>query len=568
MRDDQLSRLFGSLVEASGPDPAVADDLFELLRLEVAGRARPTQRPRMVLLAAALVLAVIGAGAVLGAGLIKLPWLVVEPSLSAEPSPTTPTSSASPSLPVATNEILPVHSLARTLTELLLHDRPTIESELQVPIPAGQVVYLQMVGEVGPYEADGAIWYPVAWALDFEAWPIFPEGVSFGWLPVARDGFATVELMEVVCPDGEPDAATLAVMTPWAQLTCYGTDELVLDGGWIAGHGGVVPWEGEPAWLVMPSFDRAITPTDGEQPFFFVTAPDLSVDPVLFGGAEVRITGHFDDPASGACLIRAGDPPGDQPAESVRTYCRERFVVTSIEVLVAGPAQPPVVGSLAGALAESIQLRAEPGTGALVLGTLPGGSWSYVADGPREADGYTWWLLAGLGLPPATGCLAPVTTYPYDCPTWYGWAADASPEGKPVLAMVDPNCPPDSGPVTEYYGRQPLEYLACFDGESRTYVGWLNTSADNPGGECPHWLACGHVDELLVSPEGPPGLYLYVDPASGIDLASLRGSWVSVTGHYDDPAAVGCTFGSNLDYSVLFCRSGFVVGSIAPTSAP
>jgi len=37
MRDDQLSRLFASLADASDPDPAVADDLFELLRLEAAG---------------------------------------------------------------------------------------------------------------------------------------------------------------------------------------------------------------------------------------------------------------------------------------------------------------------------------------------------------------------------------------------------------------------------------------------------------------------------------------------------------------------------------------------------
>jgi hypothetical protein len=347
MRDDQLSRLFGSLVDASDPDPAVADDLFELLRLEAAGPSRPARRPWMVLLAAALLLAAIGAGAVLGTGLIKLPWLVVEPSPSAEPSPT---SSAEPSLPVATDEVLPVGSVARTLTELPLHDSPATNSALEALIPAGQVVYIQGVGEFGPYEADGTVWYPVAWAPNFEAWPIRPDGGFAGWLPTARDGLATIEPTVAFCPSAEPDAAQLAGMTAWTRLTCYGSDELVLDGRWIAGHGGIVPWTGEPAWLVMPGFDRAIAPADGGEPFSFVIAPDVLFDPELVGGgAEVRITGHFDDPASGDCVIQAGEPLTDQPAESVRTYCRERFVVTSVELLAARLTQPPVVGLLVGA---------------------------------------------------------------------------------------------------------------------------------------------------------------------------------------------------------------------------
>jgi len=573
MRDDQLSRLFGSLADASDPDPAVADGLFELLRLEAAGLARPTRRPRMVLLAAALLLAAIGAGAVLGTGLIKLPWLVVAPSPSPEPSPT---SSAEPSLPVATDDVLPVGSLARTLTELPLHDRPATDSALQALIPAGQVVYVQLRGEVGPYEADGAVWYTVAWAPDFEAWPIPPDGEFWGWLPVAREGFATVEPMEVFCPGAEQDAAQLAGMTPWARLTCHGSDELVLDGRWIAGSGGFVPWTGEPAWLVMPSFDRAIAPADGGQPFYFVTAPDVSVDLELVGATEVRITGHFDDPASGGCVIQAGEPLNDQPVESVRTYCRERFVVTSVEVLAAQPAQPPLVGSLVATLADGIRLREEPGTSASILGTLAFGATSYVADGPREADGYTWWLLAGRGIPPYSGCITPFSTDPYDCPVWYGWAAGASAEGDPWLATVRPDCPPDSGPLTAFYGRGPLDYLTCFGGASRTYVGWLPVIPDEPGGgggcslDGLTWLACGPAHDLLVNPEGDfgDGVALFVDPASGIDLDALQGMWVRVIGHYDDPAAAGCTYGPDPGYQVLYCRSRFVVESIEPTTAP
>jgi hypothetical protein len=367
-------------------------------------------------------------------------------------------------------------------------------------------------------------------------------------------------------------------MTAWARLSCHGSEELVLDGRWIAGSGGIVPWIGEPAWLVMPSFDRALSPAGGGQPFYFVTAPDVSVNLELVGASEVRIIGHFDDLASGECVIRAGEPLSDQPAESVRTYCRERFVVTSVEVLTAQPGQPPRVGSLAGTLANGIRLRQEPGTNAPILGTLALGISSYVADGPREADGYTWWLLAGRGIPWNSGCITPISTDPYDCPVWYGWAADASAEGDPWLAIVSPDCPPDSGPLTAYYGQQPLDYLVCFGGASRTYVGWLPEASYETGLGCGdprvtddglRWLSgCGPAAELLASPDGPPGLGLFVDPGSGIDLDAVRGRWVRVTGHFDDPAAVDCTFEPDPGYEVLLCRSRFVVESIEPTLAP
>jgi len=43
--------------------------------------------------------------------------------------------------------------------------------------------------------------------------------------------------------------------------------------------------------------------------------------------------GHFDDPASATCVIHAGEPMVEQPAESVHLFCRERFVVTNLELV-------------------------------------------------------------------------------------------------------------------------------------------------------------------------------------------------------------------------------------------
>jgi len=51
----------------------------------------------------------------------------------------------------------------------------------------------------------------------------------------------------------------------------------------------------------------------------------------------VRITGHLDDPAAATCVIHAGEPMVEQPAESVRLFCRERFVVTNVELVPVEP---------------------------------------------------------------------------------------------------------------------------------------------------------------------------------------------------------------------------------------
>jgi hypothetical protein len=290
-------------------------------------------------------------------------------------------------------------------------------------------------------------------------------------------------------------------------------------------------------------------------------------------GDRVRIIGHHDDPAARDCVI---DLEGAQPAEPAQLYCRQVFVVTSVVRLGAQTNEPPAVGALAGTLVDGVRLRGEPGTGGEVLGTLPLGSSSYVVDGPRQADGYTWWLLAGLGIPWQSGCTTPTGTTPFECPVWYGWAAEASDTGDRWLGAVNQACPPGEGMLTPDYGRQPLEYLACFGGATRTYVGWLPEVPDDAGlgGACPEmpddllWVACdlGYT-RLLVSSEedfSGAGLSLAIDPASGIALEPMRGQWLAVTGRFDHPAA-GCEeLGPG--WAPLLCRARFVVASIEPVN--
>jgi hypothetical protein len=248
-----------------------------------------------------------------------------------------PTASASPSAStppvVAPDGVLPPYSVVRVLQELELRDLPGATGDVLATIPAGQSVWIQGSGEFGPVTVEAVTFYPAIYALNFTGWPAGVDGGSQGWVPTERGGVPLVELAPVTCPAlGSLRPAVLAGMTAWARLSCYGNQELVLEGTWVNGSGGIWPWDGEPAWLVPPDVERAISDTDGQ--FYFVLAPNV----VLPAGVEaigggVRITGHFDDPASATCVVRAGEPMVEQPAESVRLFCRERFVVTSLEPL-------------------------------------------------------------------------------------------------------------------------------------------------------------------------------------------------------------------------------------------
>jgi hypothetical protein len=98
MNDEQLTRLLRSLEEAAEPNSDFADSLFARLEREAGrGTARRRTSVRWVLLAAALLMiAAVGAALAVGSGLLKLPAIVSEASPTPLPSPS-PILSPSPS---------------------------------------------------------------------------------------------------------------------------------------------------------------------------------------------------------------------------------------------------------------------------------------------------------------------------------------------------------------------------------------------------------------------------------------------------------------------------------------
>ena len=246
----------------------------------------------------------------------------------------------------------------------------------------------------------------------------------------------------------------------------------------------------------------------------------------------------------------------------------------------AGPSSSAVASSptaangfaeddLAEATVDGLRLRETPGTAGKPLGTLALGATSIVVDGPKTADGYDWYLLSGLGLPYASGCITgPDSKDPWTCPVWLGWAAVRSLDGDEWLRRAEPDCADPAGSLTDFTFQARYEYIACYGNRPLTLRGWLVVQVGVPTQDpCPEvpqtlrWLGCTGMYQLADSADAS---------ASGLLLA-LRSSLpgddprIVVTGHYDDPAARQCTYGAQPEQSVLICRAQFVVDSARPS---
>ena len=228
-------------------------------------------------------------------------------------------------------------------------------------------------------------------------------------------------------------------------------------------------------------------------------------------------------------------------------------------------------GMLLEATADGLPVMESAGLGATPVGVLPAGQPALVVSGPVARDGFAWYLVSGLGLPPNTGCEEPYTIA--DCPGWLGWIPID--EEIASLTPVLPACADPSDYVE--FARQPaLLQLVCMGNRDLTLTAWWSGPSpfegciDSPPGV--DWLYCARAlgGWLAPSPDevGITWLSVAVDPASGVVLPE-PGRWVEVAGHFDDPAAAACNVVPGAPDAelaawtqVLQCRSTLVVGSM------
>jgi hypothetical protein len=254
------------------------------------------------------------------------------------------------------------------------------------------------------------------------------------------------------------------------------------------------------------------------------------------------------------------------------------------------PASPAVTtDAVVATTVENLTVRDSPGLDGERLGTLEGGALSFVAGGPTDADGFRWYLVSGLGLPPNTGCAAELETEPFNCPVWFGWVAGASEAGEPWLTEHDLACPEEPYTAENLaLARTALERLACLGGEPFTFRGYWPELPDDAGlgGACTAqdepsgWLLCQNLNhDIVVINDGEDasgiGIRVSIDPATDATMPD-RGTWVEVTAHLDDPAAEGCDEAAEAlenpdrtpEQFVLDCRAEAVLESAQAVDGP
>lgn len=182
----------------------------------------------------------------------------------------------------------------------------------------------------GPIAHAGYDWYGV------ESQPGTSYPGEFLWLP-STDGIRPlVRIVEPACPTGTPGVIDLVSMQPLERIACFGNRDLTLDPATARlaeDDGGLGQVQGTPDWLAPYSLWR-LYGADG--PDGLDGSLPIAIDPALGDAIPqdgwLRVTGHFDDPASATCRLtfpeesRSGETP-----EVQRHRCRELFVVTSFE---------------------------------------------------------------------------------------------------------------------------------------------------------------------------------------------------------------------------------------------
>jgi len=133
-------------------------------------------------------------------------------------------------------------------------------------------------------------------------------------------------------------------MSGWERLACFGDHPLSVEGTYgCGGCDGTMGGDFQPWWLAYPAqlsflwVEWRISLPPGLTLHFM---PEPGADypaagSIPAGGSILRVTGHFNDPASATCTMTRFDLDQGLPVleASAQLYCREQFVVDAFEII-------------------------------------------------------------------------------------------------------------------------------------------------------------------------------------------------------------------------------------------
>lgn len=215
----------------------------------------------------------------------------------------------------------------------------------------------------------------------------------------------------------------------------------------------------------------------------------------------------------------------------------------------------PAVDSLIEVIVTDLVVRTHPGfdpPSTILTARLTSPDRAFVVDGPVEAAGYDWYLVAPL-------LRADDSRGPF------GWIAGGSREGEDWVRAVEAPCP-EPVDLAGVLAIQPLERLACFGTDTLTLSAPTIScgAGSGPWTFSPSWIL--EVGGCGMATTASGDIVLFRVPPGG---SSPGPAPTMVTGHFDDPAVLTCTVTTadpvaypapSREEAVVMCRSEFVIG--------
>jgi len=273
----------------------------------------------------------------------------VEPTDSGAPSPTatpspdltpspTPTSSpaATPAPPTFQNQ-----ALARVLVDgLNVRTAPSGSAPRQTDVtgaPLGLGAGDEVLVLGGPDWADGNWWVIVALSQDSG---LYAAPIPVGWAAAGTGDAPWIEANSVGC--GDSSVENLADLQGIVRVACYSSAPFTFDARIASeppdgGLGGACDVADQyPRWLLCDHINYNWVNVDGGTDWLLQLHfdPDTGVAPTGLAdvgttGAAIRITAHYDDPASDSCVTAS--LPGSLDGLSQRLTCAAKLVVDAIQ---------------------------------------------------------------------------------------------------------------------------------------------------------------------------------------------------------------------------------------------
>jgi hypothetical protein len=218
--------------------------------------------------------------------------------------------------------------------------------------------------------------------------------------------------------------------------------------------------------------------------------------------------------------------------------------------------------------------------GAIYSTTEPDRTWT--KEGPADASARD--PANASALLPTSGSLLAIGAAGDRPAAWQALPAAAAPPAAPVPPVANGGCPTGRLDLSAILALEPAQRLSCFGGRAIKVTAFV-ARPEGLGGTCdctatPAWLTgggLGYPAAWLVPFAAPFG---QVDSLPAFARPSVKGAtttlrWVSVTGHFDDPASSTCRVrnsdGSLRDSaaeSVQRCRQNFVVTTVTTVAPP